>query len=800
MTADMANRMTMRNDSEQLLNGLAGSQYFTAKHQDNTYTYHDLFRGFLVMRLQANVSETKLKQIYQQAAVILKANGKVEDAMGLFQKASDWENMKHIIKAHARNLIVQGRNKVLETWITSLPEAETHQDPWLLYWLGEARAVFSPAQGRVCFEKAFTVFVNKKAHTSGMYLAWCGIIETFIYEYGNFALINKWVVEMEKIIRAHHKFPSRDLEERIASLLVFAVTHYNPYHAKLKFWADRSLRLLKHIKNSDQFVNYSFSIVHYYAWIGDVAHYQTLIEFMQTIPQSLSIKNQLLQKMYRAGYARQIVSKDECLRLVSEGMEMAHTYGVRFLDNMIISQAVYLLFAINDLRGVEKYLQQMEAVLNQSNALQVSQFSLLSGWLDYLQGNTSLALEKIERSLSLSIKEHIPFAQGLCRLALAQILYDQGDNREAEKQYNQGFKIAKGMKSKSMEFASYSIQAYRFLDGKHVHTGETKNKGIEMLKKCMVLGKKNGMVNVYFAWGQKMTHLCLNALENNIEVEYVQQLIHKLNLFPDTPPYTCENWPWALKIYTLGSLKILRDGAPLELPKKPQLKPIELLQFLIVHHDKAVELDHISGVLWPDAPGDFAHQTLDTTIHRLRKLLGPGDALIAEAGRLMLNPKTCWIDVQAVDALFASMEALIHDGGTSLKQIERDRKMSELERRIFDLYRKDFFAQGPLPSWAFNFRDSLHDRFMHVIEMLCSYYEKNGDMAQAVRIYEKGLEIDNQAELFYQRLMLLYHAAGRPAEVAALYRRCTAALSRTLGIAPSVKTSEIYHRLIQAGD
>ncbi len=798
MTAEMANRMTMSNDAERLLNGLVRSQYFTVKHQDNRYSYHDLFRVFLLTRVQANFSETKLKQIYKQAAVILKANDKIEDAMALFQKAGDWENTKKIIKANARDLIYQGRNRVLETWIEKLPVEELNQDPWLLYWLGEARSVFSPVQGRVYFEKAFKLFINNKADNPGKYLAWCGIIETFIYEYGNFAIINKWVVEMEKIMQSHHKFPSRDLEERILSLLVFALTHYNPYHTKIKFWADRTLQLLKHIKDPDQFVYYSFSITHYYAWIGDISKYQVLVELMHKIPQALSIKNQLLQKMYSAGYARQIISKEECLRLVSEGMEMAHNYGVRFLDHMILSQAVYLLFAVNDLKSAENFLQKMGPTVNQSNALQVSQYNVLSGWLDHLHGDTSLALKKIERSLILSVQAHIPFAQGLCRLALAQILYEQGEYKKAEEHYTCGFRIAKGMKSKALEYTSYYIKAYWYFDERHTSIRETENKGLKMLKKCMVLGKKYGMVNVYFAWGHKMAYLCLKALENNIEVKYVQHLIRKLELFPDPPPYTCESWPWAFKISTLGSFKILHDDAPIELSRKAQVKPIELLQFLIVHHERAVELDYIGGILWPDAQGDYAHQTLDTTIHRLRKLLGSSDAIIAEAGRLMLNPKTCWVDVQAVDVLFTRLEALLHGGETSAKQVERDRKIRELGRQIFHLYKEDFFAHGPLPSWALNFRDSLHDRFLRFIEMLGSYYEENSDTAQAVRIYRKGLEIDNQAELFYQRLMLIYVSQGRTAEAVAVYKRCSAVLSRMLGIEPSGKTREIYHALIKS--
>ncbi len=811
MTIEMANRMTGSNASERILNELEKSHYFTIKHQNNTYQYHDLFKEFLQTRTKIYFHAVEVQQILNLAAMILKENKKIEDAMGLFQKAGDRENMKQIIIANAQNLISQGRNNVLESWIKDLSEEDLHQDPWLLYWLGEARAVFNPVEGRVYFEKAFKVFLGnardaeggypvRKYLSDGVYLAWCGIIETFIYEYGNIALINKWVVAMEKIIRTYHKFPSRDLEERVLSLLVFALTHYNPYHAKIEIWADRTLQLLKYIRNPDQRVYYSFSISHYYSWTGDVSKFRILVELMQKIPQSLSIKNQLLQKMYSAGYARQIVSKEECLRLVSEGMEIAHNYGVRFLDQMIISQAVYLSFSINDLKSAEEFLKKMGSTVNQSNALQVSQYGTLSGWLDHLQGNISLAIEKIERSLALSIKAHIPFAQGFCHLGLAQAFYEQGTFKKAEEHYKQGLFIGRRMKSKSLTFASYCIQAYWLFDKKNTsHSSASEHKGLRILKKAMALGKKYGMVNVYYAWGHKMAYLCLKALENGIEVKYVQQLIQKLELFPDTLPLGCEDWPWAFKFCTLGSFKIFKDGKRVELSRKAHLKPIELLQFLIVNHGRAVELDQISNSLWPEAQGDYAHQALDTTIHRLRKLLGSHDAVISEAGRLMLNTKKCWMDVIVFEYLLNSISPLLTGNGESSKLSDKHEEIKDLEKRILNIYSGDFFAQDTIPSWGISFREKLLDRFTRFIERLGIYYEGTGDMRKAILTYKKGLEADNHGELFYQRLMLIYKFLGRYAEAAATYKRCKAILSQAFSIEPSDKTKELYLSIINPG-
>ncbi len=73
------------------------------------------------------------------------------------------------------------------------------------------------------------------------------------------------------------------------------------------------------------------------------------------------------------------------------------------------------------------------------------------------------------------------------------------------------------------------------------------------------------------------TELCVKALESGIEVEYVKELIRKRGLFPDTSPHEIENWPWELKIYTLGQFKLEKDGKPIQFSGKIQQKPLEML-------------------------------------------------------------------------------------------------------------------------------------------------------------------------------------------------------------------------------
>lgn len=148
-----------------------------------------------------------------------------------------------------------------------------------------------------------------------------------------------------------------------------------------------------------------------------------------------------------------------------------------------------------------------------------------------------------------------------------------------------------------------------------------------------------------------MAYICAHALDAGIEQEYVKNIIRKFKL---TPPANAEsiphleNWPYPIKIYTLGKFEILINGKPLESSGKVQKKPLEMLKAIIALGSAApVPVEKIADKLWPDAEGDMAHQSFKFTVHRLRKLLGNEKAVRVQDGNVTLDMRYCWVDAWA---------------------------------------------------------------------------------------------------------------------------------------------------------
>jgi DNA-binding SARP family transcriptional activator len=76
-----------------------------------------------------------------------------------------------------------------------------------------------------------------------------------------------------------------------------------------------------------------------------------------------------------------------------------------------------------------------------------------------------------------------------------------------------------------------------------------------------------------------------------------------------------------------------------------------MLKFLIALGGKDVPEDQVIDTLWPESDGDMAHFSFKTNLHRLRQLVGNENVVRLIEGRLTLDPRYCWVDVDAFQDL-----------------------------------------------------------------------------------------------------------------------------------------------------
>jgi LuxR family maltose regulon positive regulatory protein len=312
--------------------------------------------------------------------------------------------------------------------------------------------------------------------------------------------------------------------------------------------------------------------------------------------------------------------------------------------------------------------------------------------------------------------------------------------------------------------------------------------GLNSLRKALAIGREGKFLDTSIDLQSDIAKVCAKALEAKIEVEYVQELIRRRNLIPDQRPLHLENWPWPLKIYTLGRFELLKDGKLIRFSRKVQQKPLALLKALIAFGGKEVRADQIEDTLWPEADGDAAHHSLEMTLHRLRTFIGHPEALEFRDGRLTLDPKYFWVDVRALEYLFEEADGKRKEGLAE--------GSVELTQRAIGMYRGPFLSGEIEHPWVISIRERLRRKFLKSLSWLGQYWEQGDQWEKALECYERGLEADDLAEELYQRLMVCYQRLGRNSEALSVYNRCKKNLSTALGIDPSPETQTLYTSII----
>jgi ATP/maltotriose-dependent transcriptional regulator MalT/DNA-binding SARP family transcriptional activator len=818
ITLSMAEKITGIYGSGQILSKLSRSNLLTERLSsvEPTYQYHPLLRAFLLSRAKDLFSPEEIHKVQQTAGRILEESALVEEGAELFIEAGDWTGIGGLIQRNAQSLLGQGRIKTLEGWLLRIPQDVMENSPWLLYWLGTCRMPFSLTEGRICFEKAFSLF-TKENNPAGEFLAWSGVVDSYVYEWSYFTPLDRWIALLDELLDRHEEFPSAEIEARVASSIFVALLYRQPQHRKIAFWKDRLNVLVLRMEDSRQRIMMGSSLVHYSVWVGDFARAKWLVDLLRPVPSAQEVEPLLMLWWFNmeSGYLWVTGDFNGCLATVAKGLEIASSRGVHQLDLMLLSQGAYGALSAGDLDAGAEFLGRMKSVMNPVRRMDVAHYHFLAGWEAVLRDDVPHAAEHIQSSLAHTKNDGSPFPQALSHFGTAQILMSRREYAEAKNHIVEALRIGQEMNSSFLNYVGLLAEARLAMEQ------DEEPRCLTALRSAMELGKRWGFVNHPWWLPSVMARLCAKALDAGIEVDYVQDLIRKRNLSPPTLPFNptqpsltarggppsssplnlrgdkvgvgiwLENWPWPLKIYTLGRFEIEKDGKPVSFAGKVQRVPLLLLKAVIALGAKDVKEEDLADLLWPEADGDLAHDSFRQTLSRLRQLLGLEKALRFQEGKATLDPRYCWVDLWTFERMHEQAEKLWKDS----PHLAAGSDVFKLTEKAIELYRGHFLLGETEHYWLLPLRGRLKRKILSLISRLAHYYAEKGEWRKAAEYYEQGLEADNLAEELYQRLMVCYYNLGLRGEAMSVYKRCKETLLAIEGAEPSLKTQAIYVKI-----
>jgi DNA-binding SARP family transcriptional activator len=427
------------------------------------------------------------------------------------------------------------------------------------------------------------------------------------------------------------------------------------------------------------------------------------------------------------------------------------------------------------------FLLQMAPCVTSNRAWEICFYYVLSTWDALLENDMPAASAHAEQAMKFADAAGMVQKIAATRLGMAHVLHAGRAFVEADRYLDEALTICAQNGFRQTAFACRLAKAEFALD-----RGD-RRQAIVALQEALPVARERGYVNAYYWRPAVMTGLCMLALEAEIETRFVQDLIRRRNLVPAQAPVQLENWPWPLRIYTLGRFSAVKDQQPIRTSGKQQRKPLELLKALIAFGGRNVSETVLAEALWPDAEGDAAHQVLATTLKRLRNLLGYREAVRLQGRKLTLDARYVWVDSWP-------LEQLLNKASQALREHRPDDAWPLCEKAL-SLYSGAFLQGEAEYPWAVTAANRLRGKLVKLLGQVGRQWEYDENWAGAVACYEKGLEVDSLSEELYQRLMICHQKNGHTAEAISTYGRCRDTLSALLHIEPSPRTQQLFRAL-----
>ncbi len=778
ITATLAEAVAGNRDAADLLDHLYRRHLFVHRRDgpEFVYQYHALFHAFLRARAAECLSPAERAEAANRAARMMELDGHVEDAVTVYLECADWSAATRLIVRYARQFYEHGRWRTLLEWIASVPGGMVETVPWLAYWSGACQVWVDPAIARRQLEQGFDQFVVLGDRT-GQVLA-AGAISRALILSPDWTTLDKWIAVLQDLLS--NETDALPPLARLTGLsrLLYATFVRQPQHPRLAEWAERTQAAIGAEVECNEAVLAASSLMMYYYSIGDTSKQEHLARQLHPLlakPDAGSVGLAYWKWAYST-YVLRVGTPRDALAAIDEALELAESNGLA-IAGVIRRYRIGYLLTLGELTAAEAEIRKLE------KAPHIEPYYEMKSWLALQRGNLDVARFEAQIALQMAIDRGRTHYQTLDLFLQAEVSAEVADFEKAKAQLDEYRRHTIGMAGRLGEYQALLVDAYvalRQRDRARCHS---------LLRAVLDIGSQQRYRSHWNWYPKMMARLYAEALDQGIEVAYVQDVIRQHGLLPESPD--TENWPWPVKIYTLGRFEVLKAGELLRFEGKAQRQPLKLAKLLVALGGRNVPSNKLIDLLWSEPSVGDAQKTLEITVHRLRRLLDCEDALQVSARSVSLNPQLVWVDVWALERTLAP---LIPEVNAALPEVGL---LESEAARVLNLYRGHFLAGESEEPWQIALDNRLSGRFGRFVLRLGEHWESREQWPRAAELYRRAVELDPLGETFYRRQMVCLHAQGQRAEAIEVFRRCRQMLSVTLGVPPTDETEAVYRQLLQ---
>ena len=244
-----------------------------------------------------------------------------------------------------------------------------------------------------------------------------------------------------------------------------------------------------------------------------------------------------------------------------------------------------------------------------------------------------------------------------------------------------------------------------------------------------------------------------------------------------------------LHVSVLGEQAITDAGAGVQACSS---RAVALVAFLAAHAGAPQSRHRIAGMFWPDSTDAQALTNLRRELHHLRQVLGDERSLVVTPRDLCWrDSETCRVDLRIFDSKRRAALAAAAAGD--------DAGVLGHAAAAVAQYKGDLLP-GVYDDWLLEARSGLERQCADLCDLLCAARARTGDLAGAVDVVRRRIQLQPLEEAGYRTLMLLQADLGDRAGAVSTYHHCASVLERELGVIPDPATRQAFQRLMAERD
>ena len=772
-TAAMAAAVSGDTRAGNLLADLARRSLFTDRRDTASpvYTFHALFGEFLRTRAGHAFDIDQLRALRIEAATVLAANGQVDAAITRLIEAQAWSDALELLIANAGSLVAQGRTSTVRDALLALPESwQARADA--SYWLGYCELVVDPGAALAHLERAHRGFVAR-GDARGSFFAAAAAADAIIFLGSNYEALAPWMPLLEA--HATQYLAQRDSEQDLRALpgLLAAFVHRDPGHPLTASIADAAEGLIDQPLIASQRILLG-TLAYYLLWTAQTPRLERILVKIDRMCTGGDAAPATLLRWHAVGVlVRSLLGRvEEALASAGQALTIAQTgpAAMRAKAHLLM---VLAALAARDAELARSHLTEAAGVLVAGNPVDVTTYEFQRGLLMLLDADWRGAAQLMRAAVVSGAASGWPLREHIALLGQALAATQVDEFGEAETALRAAFDHPFHAVCRWHHWIAALIEAHL------AERCSDRTRALGALRRAFAIGRECGydFGPMPYCCGDMMPRLAALALEHGIDPPFALQIVRRYAL--PAPANAGVNWPWRIRIRTLGAFSIEREGAAAAVSRKESRKPLDLLKLLVALGAVAVPVARLCASLWPDAAGDAARNSFDNTLHRLRKLLGDDRHVQLRAGALSLDATTCWTDIQALEARFAAPQPT--DTGATSAWVDE----------VLALYQGEFLAgDDELPEVQVA-RARIAAMVTRQAVAQGARLESAGAHDAAVRLYQRVLEHQPLAEDVVRRLISCLLHTGQRSEAMEAYRRCRQQLSVVLGVRPAPETEAL---------